>query len=331
MVMIFVMSTLLIGYTPPVAQGASVVITDAVQIVDGGAVNERMASMTSDSEGNIHVVWSRNTQHLYYSMLDPRAQTVIDVTQISNGGGHRAWHPDIDIDSDDRIHIVWANKASQHEILYTLLDPSLDDQDGSTADDSTISIIDDTEVTRRQQNRDWPAIAVDSQNNAHIVWEDSYDRHDKYFQQPQIYYKFLEIDEASREAITAIDSTLLTPIIGHKGHPDIAIDADDLVQIAWDDTRVERWRLYLRLTHRVRCILNGLTCAWCSTVAHGQTVVASKESNPCFRKRIFQSLRPSMHSVGFTQVPRQVALAQTNHITRIHEPTISILATILVA
>ena len=45
--MIFVMSTLLIGYTPPVAQGASVVITDAVQLVDGGAVNERMASMTS--------------------------------------------------------------------------------------------------------------------------------------------------------------------------------------------------------------------------------------------------------------------------------------------
>ena len=50
--MIFVMSTLLIGYTPPVAQGASVVITDAVQLVDGGAVNERMASMTSDSDGN---------------------------------------------------------------------------------------------------------------------------------------------------------------------------------------------------------------------------------------------------------------------------------------
>ena len=77
-------------------------------------------------------------------MLDPRAQTLIDVTQISNGGGHRAWHPDIDIDGDDRIHIVWANKASQHEILYTLLDPSLDDQDGSTADDSTISIFDDS-------------------------------------------------------------------------------------------------------------------------------------------------------------------------------------------
>ena len=233
MVLIFLMSTTLVAYTPPVAQGASVVITDAVQLVDGGAVNERMAAMTSDSEGNIHVIWSRNTQHLYYTMLDPRAQTVIDVTQISNGGGHRAWHPDVAIDSEDRVHVTWANKGSQHEILYTLLDPSLDDQDGTSADDGVISIIEDTEVVRRQQNRDWPALAVDSQDNVHIVWEDSYDRHDKYFQQPQIYYKFLEIDEASREAITAIDSTLLTPIIGHKGHPDIAIDADDFVQIAW--------------------------------------------------------------------------------------------------
>ena len=47
----------------------------------------------------------------------------------------------------------------------------------------------------------------------------------------------LEIDLPGREAIVAIGNTLLTPIIGHKGHPDIAIDADDFVQVVWDDTR----------------------------------------------------------------------------------------------
>ena len=97
MEMIFLTSILLAGYTPPPAQGATVVITEAVQGVDGGALNERMASMVADSEGNIHIVWSRNTQHLYYSMMDPRAETVIDATQISNPGSHRSWHPDIDI------------------------------------------------------------------------------------------------------------------------------------------------------------------------------------------------------------------------------------------
>ena len=29
----------------------------------------------------------------------------------------------------------------------------------------------------------------------------------------------------------------MTPIIGHKGHPDVVVDANDYVQIAWDDTR----------------------------------------------------------------------------------------------
>ena len=79
----------------------------------------------------------------------------------------------------------------------------------------------------------------------------------------------LEIDEASREAITAIDSTLLTPIIGHKGHPDIAIDADDLVQIAWDDTRGGKVEIVSPIDTSGSCTLNGLTCALCSMEVHG--------------------------------------------------------------
>ena len=47
-----------IAYTPE-AEAAQVVITEAVQVVDGGSVNDRMAAMIADSEGNIHVVWSK--------------------------------------------------------------------------------------------------------------------------------------------------------------------------------------------------------------------------------------------------------------------------------
>ncbi|MCH2359026.1 MAG: hypothetical protein MK235_05910, partial [Candidatus Poseidoniales archaeon] len=225
-----------IAYAPQ-AEAAQVVIIEAVQIVDGGSVNDRMVAMASDSEGNIHVVWSRNTQHLYYTMLDPRAQTLISATQISNSGTHRAWHPDVAIDDQDRIHIVWADKSGSHSIKYTLIDPSMSPLDGSPAEDAIISIVDDTIVSQRNQNRDWPAIAIDSTGAVHIVWEDSYEQLGKFYNQPQIYYAMLQIDEISRQALTAIDDTLLTPIIGHKGHPDIAVDADDLVQIVWDDTR----------------------------------------------------------------------------------------------
>ena len=237
MIMLLVMSTTMVGYVPGEAEAATVVITEAKQIVDGGAINERMVSLDSDSDGNIHVVWSRNTQHLYYAMLDPRADVLIEATQISNPGSHRAWHPDIAVDSEDRVHVTWTDKASQHAIMYTLLDPFQDDQNGDVSDDNTLSIVDDTIVAQRQQDRDWPAIDVDSHDNPHIVWEDAYDAAGKYYQQPQIYYKMFEIDHVTRDAITAIDSTLLTPIIGHKGHPDIAVDADDYVQVVWDDTR----------------------------------------------------------------------------------------------
>ena len=221
----------------PQVMASEVVLTDAVQIVNGGAQNDRMVALDSDSEGNVHFVWSRNTQHLYYKLVDARGDTLIEATQISNPGQSRAWHPDIAIDDNDRAHIVWADRAGNWAIKYTVVDPSQDDLDGSIAIDASISVIDDFEVSRHTQNRDWPAIDVDSFSNAHIVWEDSFEPLDKYYQQPQIYYAMIEADVIARTAIVAVDETLLTPIIGHKGHPDVAVDLDDYVQVVWDDTR----------------------------------------------------------------------------------------------
>ena len=45
----------------PQVMASEVVLTDAVQIVNGGAQNDRMVALDSDSEGNVHFVWSRNT------------------------------------------------------------------------------------------------------------------------------------------------------------------------------------------------------------------------------------------------------------------------------
>ncbi len=60
MIFLMVASTTIASYAPPV-EGAQIVITEAVQVVDGGQVNDRMAAVGSDDDGNIHVVWSRNT------------------------------------------------------------------------------------------------------------------------------------------------------------------------------------------------------------------------------------------------------------------------------
>lgn len=219
------------------AEASQVVITEAVQVVNGGTSSDMQAAVHSDSEGNVHIAWSRNSQHLYYSMLSPRGETLIDATQITNSGLHKIAHPDMVVDENDKVHIVWADKSGQHKIMYTALSPFNAPLDGLATTDGAITAIDDTVISQRAQNRDWPAIDVDSQGNLHLVWQDNYDDLNRFFNQPQIYYSMIQPDIASSSVITLFDDTLLTPIIGHKGHPDIVVDANDNVQIAWDDTR----------------------------------------------------------------------------------------------
>ena len=230
-----VMSSLLIASVS--VSASTVVITEAIQIVDGGTSSDSQAAVGSDSSGNVHVVWTRNNLHLYYSMISPRGETLIDATQITNSGLHKIWHPDLAVDEYDRIHVVWADKAGQHAIMYTALSPWAAPLDGMASDDGTITAIDDTIISRRSQNRDWPALDIDSQNNVHIVWQDNYDELGRFFNQPQIYYSMIQPDIGSGAVVTLFDDTLLTPIIGHKGHPDVVVDANDYVQVAWDDTR----------------------------------------------------------------------------------------------
>ena len=131
-IVLLMLVSLLASLSSPVS-ASDIVLTDPIDVVQSGVHNDRMMAMDADSEGNVHIVWSRNTNHLYYKMLDPRGETLIAETQISDPGAHRAWHPDVRVDSDDMVHVVWTDKASQYKILYTLLDPSLDDQSGDSS------------------------------------------------------------------------------------------------------------------------------------------------------------------------------------------------------
>jgi len=63
MVLLMMMSTFAVMEFPE-AKASEVVLTDAIQIVNGGSANDRMVAVDADSMGNVHFVWSRNTQHL---------------------------------------------------------------------------------------------------------------------------------------------------------------------------------------------------------------------------------------------------------------------------
>jgi hypothetical protein len=61
---IMLLSTLSAILVAAPAAATQVVITEAIQVVDGGGSSDRMSAVSSDSEGNVHVVWSRSNQHL---------------------------------------------------------------------------------------------------------------------------------------------------------------------------------------------------------------------------------------------------------------------------
>jgi len=127
-----------------------------------------------DSNGALHVVWQdlNGFSQIMYKMYDSSGNTLIDDTIISNNFVFSE-RPALDVDSNDRVHIVWEEES---DIIHTIIDPSLDDQDSSSADVSSITSSLPNIVTNNNEpsfiNRNDPRLDIDSLGNAHIVWEE---------------------------------------------------------------------------------------------------------------------------------------------------------------
>ena len=67
-IVVLMLVSLLATFSPQ-ASASEIVLTDPIEVVQSGVHNDRMMSMDADSSGNVHVVWSRNTNHLYLSLI----------------------------------------------------------------------------------------------------------------------------------------------------------------------------------------------------------------------------------------------------------------------
>ena len=66
-IVMLMLLSLLASFSVP-ASASDIVITDPIEVVQSSVHNDRMMAMDADSEGNVHIVWSRNTNHLYYKL-----------------------------------------------------------------------------------------------------------------------------------------------------------------------------------------------------------------------------------------------------------------------
>ena len=97
-----------------------------------------------DDSNRIHLVWIENTSTplLRYALIQISTgvdTVLISTTQVGGSNASSLSGPSMVIDSQGRAHIVW--EVTDTDILYTLLDPSEDDLDGSSGDIQNLSLI----------------------------------------------------------------------------------------------------------------------------------------------------------------------------------------------
>ena len=192
-----------------------------------------------DDSNKIHLVWIENssTPLLQYALIQISTgidTILISTTQVGDNNSTSLSSPALVVDSAGRAHIVW--EVTDIEILYTLLDPSADDQDGSAGDLSNMTVVSPYSVASGSGTRSEPDITVDSYDAVHIVWVDSYDPQGLYFNSPLVYYMMLAQDSNNGFQVL-INATLVTPALGYRGNPAVSMGANNTVIIVWEDTR----------------------------------------------------------------------------------------------
>jgi len=190
-----------------------------------------------DSDDMVHIIWHDerwdDSSEIAYTKLDPSqddqdggaadeaAITVVDDTRLTDLLKDYQRAPRMAVDSKDNIHIVWedGDSSSGGNIYYMQID-----RDGNELVAETV--IRPTSSHYRVE-RASPDVAVDSNDNPHITWNDDEDTSGD-----ETYYMMLNGGDGS----TLIDATLITPDDGEssKGQS-ILVDGEDKVHIIWKD------------------------------------------------------------------------------------------------
>jgi len=140
-----------------------------------------------DPDGNAHIVYCYSTlgywgddREIFYTMVTETggiASTLIDDTEITVADGVASVRAHLAVDSEGMVHVVWHDKrlydaaTGEHEIFYSKLNPSLDDQNGSSADPLVISVISEVLISsdnNRKSNH--KNITIDEHDRIHVTW-----------------------------------------------------------------------------------------------------------------------------------------------------------------
>ena len=165
-----------------------------------------------DSNNHIHVVWEDNTPGNYEIFHKKSTNKGVNWTlkRLTWNSG-QSYYPAIAIDTNNHIHIVWFDMTPGNaEIFYKK----------STDGGANWS---QKRLTWNSSCSECPAIAVDSNNHIHVVWEDWTPGN------AEIFYK------KSTDGGASWSHKRLTWNSDHSCAPVIAIDTYDHIHVSWFD------------------------------------------------------------------------------------------------
>ncbi len=180
-----------------------------------------------DSNNNANIVWydTRFTTYgIFYEKLNSTGGNITSETQIVNLSPNNRFDPDIAIDSNNNIHVVWYEQQDgNNEIYYKKLNST-----GS-------NLTGDTRLTNNANSSQEPTIAVDSQGNVHITWQDRVNGEAA----TEIYY-----EELNNSGINLTGNIRVTNNSGRSVSPAIIVDHTDKPHIVWSDNRTNSFEIY---------------------------------------------------------------------------------------
>ena len=207
---------------------------NGLQVSDADPANSTEPEIAVCLDGSIALVWTDARQdigdgnlEIYYKRLDTTGFPLTPDTRITRDVGVSE-RPNLDIDGSGMIHVAWYDFRDSnnglvinHGVFYRKISPA------------GAAMTNETRITFASPASS-PDIAVDTDGNVHIVFDD--DRYASF----DVFYTLLD-----NSGMTLVDDRNISPKDDNESRfPRVALSDSRVVDVVWQDAAGDTWSIH---------------------------------------------------------------------------------------